>query len=200
MSEPVKLSSNSVHVFPTTKRTMADKRSKLLSESNLTNIVNMLLDRESFVISNKFSIEAQNQSNSVRLTSDTSMEFNILGYYFKIDSIQELLNELFNYTSMRASSQDGHIYVYANISTVKVGEYTELYGTDDIINNESKYGGVLFSFTGNTAEGGVTDNFLKILEILVDYPDRDYCIVTVPVESLVKFDGRSIGPIDLGEI
>ncbi len=58
---------------------------------------------------------------------------NILGYYFKIDSIQALLDKIFDsYTDLVNSVTNNKVSIYANIDTVQIGDYEELYGTDNL--------------------------------------------------------------------
>ena len=189
MNTSIKLNSSNIQVFPTTKRSGIDKRSKLLSEANLTNIVNMLLDKKAFVITNINSIEIQDNSNNIILESDSILEFNILGYYFKIDSIQALLDKIFDsYTDLVNSVTNNKVSIYANIDTVQIGDYEELYGTDNL----NVYDGVSFSTNIET------NKYLKILEIELD--SNGHYKLIIPKESQVKLISRSIDNIDLGEI
>lgn len=57
-----------IKVFPAVNRT-TNLESRWLNEPNLTNLVNQLLDKESFLISD---------------TLDDVIKFNIHGYYFEI--------------------------------------------------------------------------------------------------------------------
>ena len=190
MNTSIKLNSNNIQVFPTTKRSGTDKRSKLLSEANLTNIVNMLLDKKAFIITDVGSREIQNNSDEIIIESDAELEFNILGYYFKVDNTKAILDKLFDsYTDLVNNlSNDRYLPIYANISTVQVGDYVELYGTDDL----DIYNGISFSTSIET------DKYLKILQIELD--STGHYKLIIPKESQIKLTNRSIDNIDLGEI
>lgn len=78
------LSSNNIAVFPCSNRGQGyNLGARLTSEYNLTNIVNQLLNVEAFVIS---------PSYGTSISTDTSISFNILGYYFNVASINDILD------------------------------------------------------------------------------------------------------------
>ena len=78
--------------------------------------------------------------------------------------------------------------LYANIDIVQIGDYEELYGTDNL----NVYDGVSFSTNIET------NKYLKILEIELD--SNGHYQLIIPKESQVKLISRSIDNIDLGEI
>ena len=80
--------SSNIFVFPTTKREQINRSSRLLTEKNLVDIVNRLVDIESFVITRNFLYGEQ-----------SSLDFNIYGYYISIDDFDSVINSV---TSVKA--------------------------------------------------------------------------------------------------
>lgn len=79
--------SANVEVFPSTKRSNEyASQSRLLSEKSFSRLINQLVDKDSFII---------------RYDSD-SIEFNIHGYYFKINSFSSLLPKVSEATNLYA--------------------------------------------------------------------------------------------------
>ena len=72
------LNKNNIHVFPVTNKP-SEKQSRLTTEYNITNIVNRLLDNKSFVITSEVT------------SGESALEFNIQGYYVKVDKISDLI-------------------------------------------------------------------------------------------------------------
>lgn len=72
MSNEQTLSSVNIRVFPTTKRTNMDPQSRLMTEYNLTSIINRLVDKDSFVITSDL--------------KDPMFYFNIHGYIFSVSN------------------------------------------------------------------------------------------------------------------
>ena len=149
------ISSSKIEVFPTTKRSGDYKSNRLMSEANLVRLVNQLLDTKSFVISNEFSI-----------TATSSFEFNIAGYYFKIDKQSDMASVI--------TALSNPTNVYANITLTGTAPWLELSGQDA----SGEYQGVTFSSAAST---GTNVYSLKILT----KTDDTYGI---PDESKVKFD------------
>ena len=166
-------SSSNVAVFPTTKREINDRSARLLTEQNLVDIVNRLLDVKSFVITKKFE-------------QNGSFEFNIYGYFFKIGNIGSIIDGLVTLEQANGVVVDENSCIYANIHTFLTGNYEELYGSDE----NDVYDGVVFTLNSPLSN---TDKFLKIL-------DNSSGSWDIPPESLTKFKGFSINPIDCGEI
>ena len=77
------IASGNISVFPATKRGEAYiKKSRLMSEENLVGIINRLVDKEAFCITKEYG-------------SNLPFEFNIFGYYFKVnrgDSITDIFS------------------------------------------------------------------------------------------------------------
>lgn len=168
--------STNIVVFPTTKRELNDRKSRLLTEQNLVDIVNRLLDVRSFVITKNF-------------VYTESFEFNIYGYFFKIANIGTLLDLIVNSEMSNGLVLNNNSCIYANIHTFVTGEYEELYGADD----NGSYDGVVFTMNNPLSN---TDKWLKILQYSTESNEW-----YVPMESYAKFSGTSItSPIDCGEI
>ena len=81
MSEQL-INSDSVKIFPSTKRADQQHSSRALTQAALVGLVNQLLDRQSFVIS-------QNDDNEIfNLQNNQFIQVNICGYYFKVRTSQ----------------------------------------------------------------------------------------------------------------
>lgn len=167
--------SNNILVFPTTKREVNDRKARLLTEQNIVGIVNRLLDVDSFVITKNFNING-------------SFEFNIHGYFFKIDDIGDIIELIVNSEASGGTPISSGDCIYANIHTFVTGDYEELYGIDE----NGSYDGVVFTINEPLQN---TNKFLKILEYSSSYG------WSVPDSSYAKFDGNSlIDPLDCGEL
>lgn len=178
MANVRKIKSSSITVFPTTKRQKGNRSSKLLTESNLVNIINSLLDVESFVITDNIT------------SNDSSIEFNILGYYFKISKISDILAEV-NPTNLTHS-------IYANIYFMRSGDYKELYGTDvqdPVDSTQYYYDGIYF--TENEPDMSASGS-LKILSRQLQGSLNNSWYI--PYESKIRYMQRSFGNIDCGRI
>lgn len=168
--------STNIVVFPTTKRELNDRKSRLLTEQNLVDIVNRLLDVKSFVITKNF-------------VYTDSFEFNIHGYFFKIANIGSLVDLIVNSEITNGLVLNDNSCIYANIHTFVTGDYEELYGHDD----NGSYDGVVFTMNNPLSN---TDKWLKILQYSTRLSEW-----VVPGESYAKFNGMSLmSPIDCGEI
>lgn len=165
--------SSNVAVFPTTKREINDRSARLLTEQNLVDIVNRLLDVKSFVITKTFN-------------ENGPFEFNIWGYFFKIGNISSIIDLVVNSEVNNGAVIDDNSSIYANIHTFLTGNYEELYGSDE----NGIYDGVVFTLNDHLSN---TEKWLKIL----DHSSGSW---NIPPESLSKFKGFSINPIDCGEI
>lgn len=173
MSEiSIYLNSSAIDVFPTTKRSVAYRSARLLTEENIVNIVNRLLDVDSFVMTPVYE-------------ASKPFDINIHGYYIHINNIDNL-------TESFSSSNS----VYASIKIVKDNDYLELSGTDtllpDIQSEETVYDGVSFSDSEPTAvaEG---EYYLKILE-------KKGNTWSIPFDSQYKYSGAKfkVTEIDSG--
>lgn len=141
------LASTKIKVFPSAKRVGYQKDSRLITEASLVNIINQLIDVKSFVITPEDDLSA-----------DNPFEFNIGGYYFKVDKLSDLTNLFAG--SQYDTMQD--IYATITISTDQHG-YTELMGQDDDQGGTLDppiYMGVTFSNTASSSSGDIS---LKVL-------------------------------------
>jgi len=185
-----------ITVFPAASSNAQEKR--LVTEYNICNIVNRLVDKKSFVIS------ANAKSNP------TVIEFNISGYFFrcnnvKVDILDQITDEMKEKWSTEGGpdfnptgSDDGSYRVYAWLTKnttaktddwsyldVKNGtEYTEaeqnglVFGT--IPAKDSDYLYILFHDEGKDTGTGIVSNY-------------------VPAESWIRFNQNSIF-IDDGDL
>lgn len=82
MKMAVNVTSDKVKIFPSTRRSSSQISSRALTQAALVGLINQLLDRQSFVIS-------QNNSDGKFVFDDISfIQVNICGYYFRIDKSQ----------------------------------------------------------------------------------------------------------------
>ena len=190
MAQYVYPSSGSVKVFPTTKRGDQQRSARFITEKNIVNLVNNLLDKDSFIITKKV-------SNDFDIATE-NLEFNIGGYYFKVDEIDTIISNLIS----GIQPQIGDC-VWANIFTYYTGEYEELYGYDEVvtINEESLsvYKGLTFSYG---LDGIGSAKSLKILEC-VGFKDVDGANIpvwSIPDDSLLKYSFDRIFDLDCGVI
>lgn len=171
--------SSNIFVFPTTKREQISRSSRLLTEKNLVDIVNRLVDVESFVITRNFVYG-----------SKSSLDFNIFGYYISVDNFDSVIESVTSNESIVKGSS-----IWANIFIYKTGDYDELYGSDE----DGVYSGVVFTFN-NPITGTGDDSKVKNLK-LVEFEEASIESAFIPQMSLVKFTvERFMNPIDCGEI
>ena len=159
---------NNIHIFPVTNKP-SEKQSRLTTEYNITNIVNRLLDTKSFVIT------------SGEVTNESALEFNIQGYYVKVDKI--------SYLGTPTTASD----CYATItikSNVKDGQtFIELSGEED----GNNYTGVSFSWMDKKPTSKTGEYALHILH----YDRTNY---TIPRASKIRFNQYAIDKIDDGDL
>lgn len=104
MAEYIK--SKDIIVAPAVRRSTSKPEARLLSEQSMVNIINKLIDRNSFVITKEFK-------------GDSPFEFNIYGYYFRVSRGDELI------------ASDSATDRYATITLDEGEHFTELIGQDD---------------------------------------------------------------------
>lgn len=188
------IKSSSISVFPCANRgkfkgsVNFNLQSRLTSEYNLTSIINQLVDVNSFVIS------PSNTSKPVNTSEPIS--FNINGYYFKIDTIENAIGEF---------SDSDNLYASIQLRTTNVpgfGDMIELSATGD----SSEVAGD----SGQTLDDAVFTG----LDISADEPSgldvyslhilkKDGGSWYVPPESTIKFitdNKRRSVKIDDGEL
>lgn len=183
------LSSNTITVFPCSNRGHGHNLgARLTSEYNLTNIVNQLLNVEAFVIS---------PSYGTSVSTETSISFNILGYYFNVASISDIL-DLFP----GESPEDIYACIRVNMfTTTKSGETLNLQelttldsttASDTNMNvdldtvdesGSSVFMGVQFTTTNPSTNDDVT-SYLHILHY-------DGSTWNIPEDSYIKFTSNN---------
>ena len=179
MPEPIKIQSDNVQVFPSTRRSNYQVSARLMSESSFANIVNRLIDTEGFVITSDEDVAASQASSP----TTTVFEFNIHGYYFKISDVPELFNEFSSATS---------VYAAITLDVPSVDSiYYELQGQDNVVGNVSLYSGVQFY---SSAVTGTNIYCLKLFE-----RQATSSAWLVPQDSRIKFR-LGVQGIDGGEI
>lgn len=161
---------NNIHIFPVTNKP-SEKQSRLTTEYNITNIVNRLLDTKSFVIT------------SGAVTAESALEFNIQGYYVKVDKI--------SYLGPVANS-DCYAFIKIKEASDTAGEQTfiELDGGE---NDSNKYTGVSFSWENKKPTPKTGEYALHILH----YDGTNY---TIPRASKIRFNQYAINKIDDGDL
>ena len=131
MSTIINLQSSKISIFPTPDRS-TDPQARLITEFNLVNIVNRLVDKDSFVIS--YDDTPDSNSNQNKIT------FNIHGYWIEADLKDSDLDK-------------GNLYASISItSKSNTNPFAELIGQDS---SSGTYTGVKFStdpFKGDDAK------------------------------------------------
>ena len=129
------LGSSKVKVFPSTRRVATQVDARLITESSMVGIINQLIRKEGFVITDTYG-------------ANDPFEFNIYGYYFWIEKGSDL-------TSL-VSGND----VYASIKIDTSNDYHEIKGQD----SSSQYQGLIIDGSAATAGSNEIVKSLKILE------------------------------------
>lgn len=184
MASKARIQSDSIKVFPCANRTGENVTySRLTTEANIVSLINKLISRDGFVISDSFDV-----------SSDTGIfEFNIHGYYFQVKAY-ELYNLI---TSVLGSPST----VYANIFIdTSRKNFPELKGQDQQEGQESFFTGVEFT-PDAPAETIVPNEKVYSLKIL-NQNAFDYVI---PKESRILFTADKLavdvsGDIDGGDL
>lgn len=176
MSDYNYIVSDSISVFPSARRGTTKSESRLVTESALVSIVNKLIDRDGFVITDDIP------------TGDVqhNFEFNIYGYYFKVDHVGQI------YSLFPDASSNTTIYGVIEIDKLNNG-ICELSGQDE---NDGYYKGVKFTDTlPSSSDPTISLYYLA----LFNNTTGSWKIVE---ESKYKFDIASVGQIDVdgGEI
>lgn len=178
------LQSDKIKIFPSARRINGeDPFSRLMSESTLTSIINQLLNVNGFVIT-------QNDDTTEAIDTSKPLEFNLHGYYVKVEDVPSLLSNFTNDTQIYAS-----IELSVNTNDLNNLNYVELVATDTG-GDDSKFKGVNFT---NTEPSGTNVYSLLILRKVNgnwEIPNETLFDVAYnnnsPVNSRVKFS-----PIDI---
>lgn len=167
------IASDKIEVFPSVKRANKQVSARLMSEESVSSIVNKFLDKSGFVITSADSFSYNNP-----------FEFNIHGYYFKVDSTRSIINAV----------NSNALKIYANIVLATEGNYTLLQGQDDEtvdpVSGEvtaSEYQGVQFSVGSPITSSSGTCYSLLILERA-----STSATFEVPAASWYKFNDSSV--------
>lgn len=172
------LLSTDVNVFPSTRRASYQLSARQLSEARIAGIINQLIDREGFVI-----------TTEEKFAKDLPFEFNIHGYYFRINELRNLIN---------AFTDSTDIYAAIKLQYIPDTDYIELVGQDDAHKaipdgDDGVYYGVQFSNTKLSGEGVICLHLLTRKNISDKW--------NIVVNSWFKFDSRSLNfKVDGGEI
>lgn len=145
------LKTDLVTVFPSARRVMTDVSSRLLSEKTLAGLTNMLIDKDGFIITSKDKL-LDSTGNLIRTQP---IEFNIYGYYFKVNQISDIIS-----TIGSASGKD----LYVGIELVESGNYIELYGQDETASSGSLYKGLTVSTEVPTAKHGGEVHYISLFD------------------------------------
>lgn len=197
----MKLDTARVNSFPSTKRASVNK---LMTENSVTRLINRLVDVDGFVITTGLDDIDFTQDIPVDAWSNAGadFEFVIRGYYFSISKDTDVsgLAYLLNSTQFDPSDEAEHT-LFAGIIIDKTDEaFPELYGQDDI---SGKYQAISFY---------IDDDRPEIPDSLTSYDYYEFPLVQymqqdngawgrfVSLESLFKFNSKSISNIDGGEI
>ena len=156
------IASDNIFVYPSARRGISKPEARLVSESALVRIVNKLIDKQGFVVTETFS-------------NYGTFEFNIYGYYFKI-------NEGHNITDM-FTIVSPNTTIYGKINLTEMSDnFVELAGQDDLVDSTYYFKGIEFTTTEPTESATV-----KYLALLTN-ADGSWGIVP---DSRFKFDDHS---------
>ena len=121
----INISSDSVEVYPSTRRDISYQiSSRSFNEKNIVSTLKRAVENPSFVISDKFN-------------GNSSFEFVINGYYFKVNPASNILNAFNNIDQIDS--------IYAYILIDSGNNIEELWGIDD--NSTMLYTGLNFQAT-----------------------------------------------------
>lgn len=168
------INSNNINVFPCANRGgNYDLPSRLTSEYNLTNIINQLLDADSFVI-------------TTTLSDQSPISFNIHGYYFNVTDYTII-------TSLSGLESASDIYASIIVSSSTSAEGNISFQELNVFNSSGTAGGLNLDDSATTTFRGIiftADDTLSnpsqgiyTLHILT----KSGSSWVVPAESTVKF-------------
>ncbi len=203
------LNSENIGSYPSTKRASVNK---LITENTVTRVINRLIDKDSYVITNGL--------NDINFSADipigkwaewgADFEFVIHGYYFCVtpgegygDGLSYLLSQV--NLSLNDDTRGTEHTLYARIFIDKIDQdFPELYGQEDV---DDKYQAIQFYWDNLTLiypDGGQESQDYDVYNVpLVKYmaddtgTSFDYYI---PLTSLFRFGSQAIENIDGGEI
>ena len=199
------LESGRINSYPSTKRASVNK---LITENSVTRVINRLIDKESYVITN--SLKEADFSKDIPVAewkaAKADFEFVIHGYYFCItpdEANDSGLDYLLSRVHLSNPGEEEHT-LYARIFIDKIDpDYPELYGQEDIA---STYRAIQFYWDNQELiypDGKDATGFDVYNEPLVKYMADDAGTsfgYMVPLTSLFRFGSQSIENIDGGEV
>ena len=194
------IDTKNIQVFPSARRVKFQRTARLFTEKNLTSIVNQLLNVYGFVITKP--------SNAQTSSTSEPFEFNIAGYYFRVEQLKNILDAV---EATNASAGD-IIYATITLNTVEdvsseTGTFIELDGQDEPENvgdTNTKYSGVSFTLltpsTDNLPDINPVDENGKITYNLILLICTGSNTWKIYPGSTIKFDQSSIRRINCGTI
>lgn len=166
--------SDNIKVFPTTQRSNKDASARMMTEFNLTSIINRLVDKKCFVISGD-----QLDDDGYFAIDNGRFEFNIFGYYFSILNITELLKAV-------NVNTDTSLYDIMQLKAVPVSTEPSaiLFKAEDIIDSSRLHIVAKIQITGNTD----TINNMSWYKLAgTDNENSEYTGIEFALESGDKF-------------
>ena len=192
--------SGDIAVFPVSNRGPGyNVESRLMTELNITNIVNKLVDMDGFVITD----DAQLEKSTINNGSNVSFEFNINGYYFKIKDLYNFLRQ-----KVADDGNEAPSYVTAYIACEETNGFKELKTietSDTGLDVDSEFRGVGFHFDNNGYEENafaesISYPHLNLFTARWSGPQGARVLkCEVCRDSLVRLGGRSV-ILDDGEL
>lgn len=179
------LGTDKIIVFPSARRVNKQASARLMSESSFVNIINKLIETDGFVITPEI-------DEAPGYLSEESFEFNIHGYYFKVEHAQDIINLFDSNTNVNS--------IYANIYLDKNGNFYELKGQDYDSNGSWVYQGVTFSDTNLSESSGQDKADYSLLLFNRESDTYGSLQWVVPIESRIKFMYSFALGVDGGEI
>ena len=127
--------SENIYVFPVANRPKYDPAGRLTTEYNLTSILNRLLDKKSFVVTQK--------DNNINIESG-EFEFNINGYFFHIVDISDIIENFSSYNEIGVIIDVKTNKSLSGDSTYKNQVLQTINGVDNDASGISIYNGLSF--------------------------------------------------------
>ena len=188
------VTTENIFVFPSTRRMNKQVSARLISEASLANIINKLIDVEGFVITPE--PESGDYVDIGYIPSDP-FEFNLFGYYFKVNAATDITNLFNSSTNIYANIYLDKTNADSNYIELKSSDSNLIDTLDDVSNNVSYFKGVTFSDVNlSESDSNKADHSL----LLFTRQSIDNSNWTVPIESRFKFFYTLALGVDGGEI
>ena len=193
------IASNSIHVFPTSKRSdsAGDTYSRYFTEYAITNIINRLVNEDSFVITQS------NSNASFNISALANLEFNIGGYYFNIND--QALDGLPDLAGI--SSSNPYLVATAAIDTDAYGcrslisvssDGTPTNAMDSLDDESSNFQGINFTSSATYVRSSETNGNITTYKLTLLHLESNGNY-TIPLDSKVRFRTPTL-TIDDGEL